>query len=84
MKMPTSTLTPSHPHTLTPSHPHTLYESTKYASELQTQRFGDMHGFATVATRLSSLYGPMERITGHRANQSVVKDFTGRVFAARP
>ena len=73
-----------HPHTLTPSHPHTLYESTKYASELQTQRFGDMHGFATVATRLSSLYGPMERITGHRANQSVVKDFTGRAFAARP
>ena len=65
-------------------HPHTLYESTKYASELQTQRFGDMHGFATVATRLSSLYGPMERITGHRANQSVVKDFTGRAFAARP
>jgi len=43
-----------------------------------------MHGFATVATKLSSLYGPMERITGHRANQSVVKDFTGRAFAARP
>ena len=61
-------------------HPHTLYESTKYASELLTRRFGEMHGFQTVATRLSSPYGPMERVTGHRANQSVVKDLTGRII----
>ena len=61
-------------------HPHTLYESTKYASELLTRRFGEMHGFPTVATRLSSPYGPMERVTGHRANQSVVKDLTGRII----
>ncbi len=60
-------------------HPHTLYESSKYVSELLTRRFGEMHGFPTVATRLSSPYGPMERVTGHRANQSVVKDLTGRV-----
>ena len=60
-------------------HPHTLYESTKYVSELLTRRFGEMYGFPTVATRLSSPYGPMERVTGHRANQSVVKDLTGRV-----
>jgi len=61
-------------------HPHTLYESTKYASELLTRRFGEMHGFQTSATRLSSPYGPMERVTGHRANQSVVKDLTGRII----
>ncbi len=61
-------------------HPHTLYESTKYASELLTRRFGEMHGFQTLATRLSSPYGPMERVTGHRANQSVVKDLTGRII----
>ena len=60
-------------------HPYTLYESTKYASELLTRRFGEMHGFQTFATRLGSPYGPMERVTGHRANQSVVKDITGRI-----
>ncbi len=49
---------------------HTLYEVTKYASELLTRRFGEVHGFQTVATRLSSPYGPMDRVTGHRANQS--------------
>ena len=65
-------------------HPHTLYESTKYVSELLTRRFGEMHGFPTVATRLSSPYGPMERVTGHRANQSVVKDLTGRVVRGEP
>jgi nucleoside-diphosphate-sugar epimerase len=59
--------------------PHTLYESTKYVSELLTRRFGEMHGFQTLATRLSSPYGPMERVTGHRANQSVIKDITGRI-----
>lgn len=65
-------------------HPHTLYELTKYASELLTRRYGEMHGFHTVATRLSSPYGPMERITGHRANQSVVKDITGRIVRGEP
>jgi nucleoside-diphosphate-sugar epimerase len=65
-------------------HPHTLYEATKYTSELLTRRFGEMHGFPTVATRLSSPYGPMERVTGHRANQSVIKDITGRIIRGEP
>jgi nucleoside-diphosphate-sugar epimerase len=65
-------------------HPHTLYELTKYASELLTLRFGEMHGFPTVATRLASPYGPMERVTDHRANQSVVKDITGRIVRGEP
>ena len=65
-------------------HPHTLYELTKYASELLTRRYGELHGFQTVATRLSSPYGPMERVTGHRANQSVFKDVTGRIVRGEP
>ena len=65
-------------------YPHTLYELTKYASELLTRRFGELHGFPTVATRLSSPYGPMERVTDHRANQSVVKDITGKIVRGEP
>ena len=65
-------------------HPRTLYELTKHASELLTRRYGEMHGFHTVATRLTSPYGPMERVTGHRANQSVVKDITGRIVRGEP
>ena len=65
-------------------YPRTLYELTKYTSELLTRRYGEMHGFHTVATRLTSPYGPMERITGHRANQSVVKELTGRIVRGEP
>lgn len=65
-------------------YPHTLYELTKYASELLTRRFGEIHGFPTVATRLASPYGPMERVTGHRANQSVIKDITGKILRGEP
>ena len=64
--------------------PRSLYESTKYASELLTRRYGELHGFQTASVRLSSPYGPMERVTGHRANQSVMKDFTGRVVRGEP
>jgi len=64
--------------------PHTLYESTKYTSELLTSRFGEIHSFQTVATRLTAPYGPMERVTGHRANQSVLKELTRRVVCGEP
>lgn len=64
--------------------PQTLYELTKYTSELLTRRFGEMHQFPTLATRLSSPYGPMERVTGHRANQSMIKEITGRIFRGEP
>ncbi len=64
--------------------PRTLYESTKYTSELLTSRFGELHSFQTVATRLTSPYGPMERVTGHRANQSVLKELTRRVVCGEP
>jgi nucleoside-diphosphate-sugar epimerase len=57
-------------------YPRTLYASTKYASELLTRRYGELHGFQTVSTRLSSPYGPMERVTGHRAVMSVFYEWT--------
>jgi UDP-glucose 4-epimerase len=59
--------------------PHTLYAVTKYVSELLTRRYGELHGFPTVSVRLGSPYGPMERVTGHRANQSLLKEWTGNI-----
>ena len=47
--------------------PINLYDITKYACEMLTKRYGDLHGFGTVSVRLSAPYGPMERVTGHRA-----------------
>ncbi len=64
--------------------PRSLYESTKYASELMTRRYGELHGFETVSVRLSSPYGPMERVSGHRANQSILKDLTAKIIRSEP
>ncbi|MBU2535820.1 MAG: NAD(P)-dependent oxidoreductase [Chloroflexota bacterium] len=64
--------------------PHTLYAVTKYVSELLTRRYGELHGFPTVSVRLGSPYGPMERVTGHRANQSLFKDWTGNIVRGEP
>jgi nucleoside-diphosphate-sugar epimerase len=64
--------------------PHTLYALTKYASELLTRRYGELHGFPTVRVRLSSPFGPLERVTGHRANQSILKDWTGNIVRGEP
>lgn len=65
-------------------YPRTLYAVTKYISELITRRYGELHGFPTVSVRLNSPYGPMERITGHRANQSLLKDWTGNIVRGEP
>ena len=59
--------------------PRTLYALTKYTSELLTRRYGELHGFPTVSTRLGSPFGPMERVTDHRVNQSVLKGWTGNI-----
>lgn len=64
--------------------PRSLYAVTKYASELLTRRYGELHGFQTVSVRLGSPYGPMERVTGHRANQSLLKEWTGNVVRGEP
>ncbi len=65
-------------------YPRSLYELTKYASELLTRRYGELHDFQTVSVRLETPYGPMERVTGHRANQSLIKEWTGNVVRGEP
>ena len=59
--------------------PQNLYSISKYASELLTRRYGHLHGFSTATARLSTPYGPMERVTGHRAVMSVFCEWTGQV-----
>ncbi len=67
-------------HEESPLRPHNLYAITKYASELLTRRYGELYGFQIVSVRLGGPYGPMERVTGHRANQSLIKEWTGRAY----
>ena len=64
--------------------PHNLYASTKYTSELITRTYGELYGFSTASVRLSSPYGPMERVTGHRALMSVFYEQTGNVVRGEP
>ena len=59
--------------------PRSLYAIGKYASELLTRRYGELHSFQTASVRLGVPYGPMERVTGHRVNQSLLKEWTGNV-----
>lgn len=59
--------------------PQNLYGISKFASEMLTRRYGELHGISTASVRLSTPYGPMERVTGHRAVMSVFYDWTGRV-----
>ncbi|MDA1128078.1 MAG: NAD(P)-dependent oxidoreductase [Chloroflexi bacterium] len=63
----------------TPPAPENLYGITKFSSEMITRRYGELHGISTASVRLSTPYGPMERVTGHRAVMSVFYDWTGRV-----
>ena len=62
----------------TPPAPDNLYGITKFSSEMITRRYGELHGLSTVSVRLSTPYGPMERVTGHRAVMSVFYDWIGR------
>lgn len=64
--------------------PRDLYAVTKYASELLTRRYGELHGFSTVSVRLGGPYGPMERVTGHRAVISIPYQWTGNVVRGEP
>jgi len=64
----------------TPPAPQNLYGITKYASELLTHRYGELHQISTASVRLSTPYGPMERVTGHRAVMSVFYDWTGQAL----
>ena len=64
----------------TPPDPGNLYGITKFASEMLTRRYGELHGISTASVRLSTPYGPMERVTSHRAVMSVFYDWTGRAL----
>ena len=46
--------------------PRRLYGISKLASELITERYGDLFGFSALSVRLSSVYGPMDRPTAAR------------------
>jgi len=64
--------------------PTSLYSVTKYASELLTRRYAQLHGFEGASGRLSGPYGPMERQTGHRAVMSMMYDWTGKAIRGEP
>jgi UDP-glucose 4-epimerase len=46
--------------------PRRLYGISKLASELITERYGDLFGFSTTSVRPSSVYGTMDRVTAAR------------------
>ena len=61
-----------------PTAPDSMYGITKYAGELITRRYSELYGLSTVSVRLSTPYGPMERVTGHRAVMSALYQWTGQ------
>ena len=46
--------------------PRTLYGISKLASELITERYGELFGLSTTSVRLASVYGTMDRPTASR------------------
>ena len=46
--------------------PRRLYGISKLASELISERYGDLFGLPTASVRPSSVYGPMDRVTASR------------------
>ena len=67
-----------------PPQPENLYGITKFASERLARRYGQLHGFETVSLRLSTPYGPMERVTGHRGNMSTPYQWTAAMLRGEP
>ena len=63
--------------------PDFLYGITKFASELLTRRYGELHQLSTASVRLSTPYGPMERVTGHRGVMSVLYQWTGQALRGK-
>ena len=48
------------------------YCITKYASELLTEKMGELSGMETLSVRIAAPYGPFERVTDGRTAMSVV------------
>ena len=46
--------------------PLTLYGISKFAAEMVVNRYADLFGLSAISVRLSSVYGPMDRVTGSR------------------
>ncbi len=46
--------------------PRRLYGISKLASELITERYGELFGLSTASVRPASVYGPMDRVTASR------------------
>jgi UDP-glucose 4-epimerase len=67
-----------------PARPRSLYALTKYAAELIVRRYAELFDLDAVTVRLASPFGPMERVTGHRSNQSLIKQWTGNVVRGEP
>ena len=67
-----------------PVAPDSMYGITKYAGELITRRYSELYGFSAASVRLSTPYGPMERVTGHRAVMSALYQWTGQAVRGEP
>jgi UDP-glucose 4-epimerase len=51
--------------------PRALYGISKFASELISERYGELFGLSTASVRLSSVYGTMDRATASRNFRAV-------------
>jgi UDP-glucose 4-epimerase len=64
--------------------PRRLYGISKLASELITERYGDLFGFSAASVRLSSVYGPMDRETGSRTFRHVPNRIAHKALDGAP
>jgi nucleoside-diphosphate-sugar epimerase len=67
-----------------PLTPRGIYGITKVASELLTERYGQLHNFATASMRLSQNWGTMERVTPYHSRQSIPFDWVGKAVRGEP
>jgi UDP-glucose 4-epimerase len=58
-----------------------LYTICKEASENLCRRYGELHDLTTVAGRLGSAYGPMERASKSRESMSLIYELAHRALA---
>ena len=67
-----------------PVAPRGIYSITKYTCELMGRRWKQLFGLDIVSVRLSSVYGPMERITSSREHMSAIYAFTRLALKGQP
>jgi UDP-glucose 4-epimerase len=64
--------------------PRRLYGVSKLASELITERYGELFGLSTTSVRLSSVYGTMDRATASRNFRHVPNRIAHMALAGTP